>query len=82
MADPRDRVVFPEPHLRPDSPTFWFAGQLGLIAGFVAAWPTASWQLGRGLRIEPRRLPYDERARRPPKNNEGKEISLPATFNV
>ncbi|MCG5451630.1 DUF4396 domain-containing protein [Micromonospora hortensis] len=53
------RVVLPEPPLRPDSPTFWFAGQLGLIAGFVAAWPTASWQIGRGLRFEPRRLPYD-----------------------
>ena len=53
------RVVFPEPPLRPDSPTFWFAGQLGLIAGFLAAWPTASWQLGRGLSIEPRRLPDD-----------------------
>ncbi|MGW5560559.1 DUF4396 domain-containing protein [Micromonospora sp. NPDC003944] len=53
------RVVLPEPPLRPDSATFWFVGQIGLIAGFVAAWPTASWQLGRGLRIEPRRLPYD-----------------------
>lgn len=53
------RVVFPEPPLRPDSPIFWFAGQLGLIAGFIAAWPTASWQLGRGWRLEPRRLPYD-----------------------
>ncbi|MEU7799436.1 DUF4396 domain-containing protein [Micromonospora arborensis] len=49
------RVVLPEPPLRPDSPTFWFAGQLGLIAGFIAAWPTASWQLGRGLRFEERR---------------------------
>lgn len=53
------RVVFPEQHLGPDSPTFWFAGQLGLIAGFIAAWPTASWQLGRAQKIEPRRLPYD-----------------------
>ncbi|MEU4338327.1 DUF4396 domain-containing protein [Micromonospora lupini] len=51
------RVVFPEPPLRPDSPVFWFAGQLGLIAGFIAAWPTASWQLGRGLRIERRLSP-------------------------
>ncbi|MEU8114975.1 DUF4396 domain-containing protein [Micromonospora sp. NPDC048947] len=53
------RVVLPEPSMRADSPTFWFAGQIGLIAGFLAAWPTASWQLGRGLRFEPRRLPYD-----------------------
>ncbi|MFD6682499.1 DUF4396 domain-containing protein [Micromonospora parva] len=47
-------MVFPEPPARPDTPTFWFLGQLGLIAGFVAAWPTASWQIGRRLRIEPR----------------------------
>ncbi|MBQ1010959.1 DUF4396 domain-containing protein [Micromonospora sp. M51] len=47
-------MFFPEPPLRPDNPTFWFLGQLGLIAGFVAAWPTASWQIGRRLRIEPR----------------------------
>ncbi|MFI6243042.1 hypothetical protein ACIBEF_24520 [Micromonospora sp. NPDC050795] len=53
------RVVLPEPPLRPDSATFGFADQLGLIAGFIAAWPTASWQLGRGLTIEQRRLPYD-----------------------
>ncbi|MCX5064680.1 DUF4396 domain-containing protein [Micromonospora lupini] len=40
-------MVFPDPPLRPDSPTFWFAGQIGLIAGFIAAWPAASWQVGR-----------------------------------
>ncbi|SCF14261.1 protein of unknown function [Micromonospora coriariae] len=51
-------IVFPEPTMRPDNPTFWFAGQIGLIAGFVAAWPIASWQLRRGVRIEPHRLPY------------------------
>ncbi|RZT78259.1 uncharacterized protein DUF4396 [Micromonospora violae] len=43
-------MVFPEPPLRPDSTTFWFAGQIGLIAGFVAAVPVAAWQIGRGLR--------------------------------
>ncbi|MCF0093763.1 DUF4396 domain-containing protein [Micromonospora sp. MH99] len=47
-------MVFPEPPLRPDSPTFWFAGQIGLIAGFVTAWPAASWQVGRRLRGGPR----------------------------
>ncbi|PWR12603.1 hypothetical protein DKT68_02905 [Micromonospora acroterricola] len=50
--------VFPEPLMRADSPTFWFSGQIGLVAGFIAAWPTASWQLRRGVRIEPSRLPY------------------------
>ncbi|MBM0274877.1 DUF4396 domain-containing protein [Micromonospora tarensis] len=40
-------VVLPEPPVRPDSPVFWFVGQLGLVAGFLAAWPAASWQLDR-----------------------------------
>ncbi|MEO3771295.1 DUF4396 domain-containing protein [Micromonospora sp. B9E7] len=39
--------VVPEPSLRPGSPIFWFAGQIGLMAGFIAAWPAASWQLDR-----------------------------------
>ncbi|MEH0932132.1 DUF4396 domain-containing protein [Micromonospora sp. CPCC 205558] len=43
-------MVFPGPPLGPDSPTFWFAGQIGLVAGFVAAAPVAAWQIGRGLR--------------------------------
>ncbi|MET8255045.1 DUF4396 domain-containing protein [Micromonospora sp. NPDC005197] len=47
-------MVFPEPPLRPDSPTFWFAGQIGLIAGFITAWPAASWQVGRGMSVAPR----------------------------
>ncbi|MFI5925522.1 DUF4396 domain-containing protein [Micromonospora sp. NPDC051543] len=42
-------MVFPEPPLRPDSPTFWFAGQIGLVAGFITAWPAASWQVARRL---------------------------------
>ncbi|MFY1615079.1 DUF4396 domain-containing protein [Micromonospora sp. WMMD736] len=47
-------MVFPEPHLRLDNPTFWFAGQIGLIAGFITAWPAASWQLGRGTSVTAR----------------------------
>lgn len=47
-------MVFPEPPLRLDSPTFWFAGQIGMIAGFITAWPAASWQLGRGPSGAPR----------------------------
>ncbi|MGV9213123.1 DUF4396 domain-containing protein [Micromonospora sp. RB23] len=47
-------MVFPEPPLRLDSPTFWFAGQIGLIAGFVTAWPAASWQIGRGRSVAAR----------------------------
>ncbi|MFG3558515.1 DUF4396 domain-containing protein [Micromonospora sp. NPDC047557] len=46
-------MIFPEVPLRPDSPTFWFAAQIGLIAGFITAWPAASWQVGRGLRAAP-----------------------------
>ncbi|WP_435206890.1 DUF4396 domain-containing protein [Micromonospora sp. bgisy143] len=47
-------MVSGESPLRPDSPTFWFVGQLGLIAGFVAAWPAATWQIGRGRAIAAR----------------------------
>ncbi|MEV4214445.1 DUF4396 domain-containing protein [Micromonospora sp. NPDC049662] len=47
-------MVFPEPPLRLDSPTFWFAGQIGMIAGFVTAWPAASWQIGRRMSVAAR----------------------------
>lgn len=32
-------VLFPSPHLRPDSPVYWFLMQVGMIAGFFTAWP-------------------------------------------
>ena len=51
-----DRVLFPAAP-RPDSPVFWFVTQVGLIAGFIAAWPATSWLARRGNRLEPPGLP-------------------------
>lgn len=43
-------VFFPDPHLRPDSPVYWFMMQIGMIAGFFTAWPANSWLLRRGIK--------------------------------
>lgn len=43
-------VFFPGPHLRPDSPVYWFMMQLGMIAGFFTAWPANVWLLRRGIK--------------------------------
>jgi hypothetical protein len=32
-------VLFPAPHLHPDSPVYWFLMQIGMIAAFFTAWP-------------------------------------------
>src|SRR5699024_11739345 len=32
-------VFFTDPHLEPNSPVYWFMMQLGMILGFVTAWP-------------------------------------------
>jgi hypothetical protein len=47
-----DRVFFSAPP-RPDGPVFWFFTQIGLIAGFLAAWPATSWLIRRGVKVEP-----------------------------
>lgn len=47
-----DHVFFSAPP-RPDTPVFWFLTQIGLIAGFIAAWPATSWLIGRGVKVEP-----------------------------
>jgi hypothetical protein len=36
-------VLFPSPHLHPDSPVYWFLMQIGMIAGFFTAWPVNTW---------------------------------------
>lgn len=43
-------VFFPHPHLRPDSPVYWFLMQLGMVAGFFTAWPANAWLLRRGIK--------------------------------
>ena len=36
-------VFFPDPHLHPDSPVYWFLMQIGMVIGFFTAWPTNVW---------------------------------------
>jgi hypothetical protein len=43
-------VFFPAPHLRPDSPVYWFLMQIGMIAGFVTACPAGTWLIAPGSR--------------------------------
>ncbi len=43
-------VFFPDPHLHPDSPVYWFLMQIGMIIGFFTAWPANSWLIRRGIK--------------------------------
>lgn len=43
-------LLFPAPHLEPNSPVFWFLMQIGMAAGFLSACPVNAWLLGRGLK--------------------------------
>jgi Domain of unknown function (DUF4396) len=44
-------VLFPAPHhLRPDRPVYWFLMQVGMIAGFCAAWPVNAWLIRAGIK--------------------------------
>jgi hypothetical protein len=43
-------VLFPAPHLRPDSPVYWFLMQIGMIAGFFTAWPVNTWLIRAGIK--------------------------------
>lgn len=43
-------VFFPGPHLRPDSPVYWFGMQLGMVLGFATAWPVNVWLIRRGIK--------------------------------
>jgi len=52
-----DHVFFPNPPLRPSSPVFWFLAQVGLIAGFLAAWPITLWVVHRGVKVDPHGMP-------------------------
>jgi hypothetical protein len=42
-------VLFPE-HLHPNEPTFWFMMQIGMVLGFLTAWPVDWWLVGTGLK--------------------------------
>ena len=44
-------VFFPAPHhLHPDSPVYWFGMQIGMVAGFVTAWPVNTWLIRAGIK--------------------------------
>ncbi|HWC87194.1 MAG TPA: DUF4396 domain-containing protein [Solirubrobacteraceae bacterium] len=45
-------VFFPAPHhLMPNSAAYWFLMQIGMIAGFVTAWPANVWLLNGGIKV-------------------------------
>ena len=48
-----DYVIFPGPMLRPNSPTFWFFVQIGLVGGYFVTWPVTVWLTHLGVKIEP-----------------------------
>ena len=44
-------VFFPAPHhLHPDSPVYWFGMQIGMVAGFVTAWPVNTRLIRAGIK--------------------------------
>ena len=43
-------VLFPDPHLTPTSPVYWFLMQIGMVIGFFTAWPANVWLIRRGIK--------------------------------
>jgi hypothetical protein len=43
-------VFFAAPHLRPDQPAYWFLMQIGMILGFLTAYPVNVWLIRRGIK--------------------------------
>jgi hypothetical protein len=43
-------VFFPNPHLTPISPAFWFLMQIGMIVGYCTSWPANVWLIRRGIK--------------------------------
>ncbi len=43
-------VFFPDPHLHPDSPVYWFLMQIGMVIGFGTAYPVNAWLIKRGIK--------------------------------
>lgn len=43
-------VFFPDPHLQPNSPVYWFLMQIGMVIGFATAWPANAWLIRKGIK--------------------------------
>lgn len=43
-------VLFPGPHLSPDHAAYWFLMQIGMIVGFLAAYPVNVWLVRSGIK--------------------------------
>jgi hypothetical protein len=43
-------LLFPHPHLEPDSPVFWFMMQIGMLLGYFTAYPINAWLLRLGIK--------------------------------
>lgn len=43
-------VLFPSPHLHPDSPVHWFLMQIGMVIGFATVWPANVWLIRKGIK--------------------------------
>ncbi|OBB35718.1 DUF4396 domain-containing protein [Mycobacterium sp. 852002-51961_SCH5331710] len=43
-------VFFRSAPVHPDSPVYWFMMQIGMIVGFVTAWPANVWLIRRGIK--------------------------------
>ena len=45
-------LLFPVPHnLMPSEPAYWLLMQIGMIVGFLTAWPANLWLLDRGIKV-------------------------------
>ena len=43
-------LLFPHPHLEPDSPLFWFMMQIGMLLGYCTTFPVNAWLLHLGVK--------------------------------
>lgn len=43
-------VLFTDPHLEPNHPTYWLLMQVGMVLGFATAYPVNAWLIRRGIK--------------------------------
>ncbi|MCR8897490.1 DUF4396 domain-containing protein [Gordonia sp. GONU] len=43
-------VLFTAPHLHPDEAAYWLMMQIGMVLGFITAWPANVWLMRRGIK--------------------------------